>query len=471
MIGRKYEIKRLTNSLKSSNSELIAIYGRRRVGKTYLIRNLYKNHIRFEFTGLYGGSTEKQLDVLFDELCKVSKKFKETDRPTDWKSGFELLKKYINGLRSKEKKVIFIDEMPWLDTHKSDFRMYFSHFWNTYCEKRSDLVVVVCGSAASYMVQNVISNRGSLHARITYKLQIKPFTLAETVDYLVSKQIKWGYYDILHLYIAIGGIPHYLSKLEKGESVVQAIQRLCFDDGGDLKNEFEEIFESLFTHSNSHSAVVRALAKVNKGILRDDLIKKSGQYGGGAFTRALEELIASGFVTKYPSFDKKTKQMLFRLSDEYTRFYLKFIEPNKNQGVYFWKTMFQKQTYISWAGFNFETICLKHIDQIKSALKIEGIHSVQSSWSNKEAQIDLVIKRADRWINICEMKFYSSVYQIDKKEADNLRNKIHQFKQDTGTNYSVFLTFVTTFGINQNASYHELVDQDFTMDILFKEIN
>jgi AAA+ ATPase superfamily predicted ATPase len=469
MVGRKYEIKRLTNSLKSANSELIAVYGRRRVGKTYLIRNLYQNHIRFEFTGLYGGSTEKQLDVFFDELRKVSKKFKEEDRPLDWKSGFNLLKKFINGLRSKEKKVIFIDEMPWLDTHKSDFRMYFSHFWNTYCEKRKDLVVVVCGSAASYMVQNVISNRGSLHARITYKLQIKPFTLAETKAYLESKQIKWGHYDILHLCIAIGGIPHYLSKLQKGESVVQAIQRLCFDEGGDLKNEFEEIFESLFTHSNSHSSIVRALAKVNKGMLRDELIAKSEQYGGGAFTRALEELIASGFVSKYPSFEKKTKQTLFRLSDEYTRFYLKFIEPNKNQGAYFWKTMFQKQSYISWAGFNFETICLKHIDQIKKALKIEGIHSVHSSWSNKEAQIDLVIKRADRWINLCEVKFYDSTYQIDKKEADNLRNKIQQFRKETGTNYTVFLTYITTFGISQNAHYHELVEQDFTMEILFKD--
>lgn len=471
MVGRKYEINRLKSSLKSSNSELIAIYGRRRVGKTFLIRNIYQKQIKFEFTGLYGGSTEKQLGEFFDELNLVTKKFKEEDRPRDWKAAFELLKKFINGLRSKEKKVIFIDEMPWLDTHKSDFRMYFSHFWNTYCEKRKDLLVVVCGSAASYMVQNVISNRGSLHARITYKLEIKPFTLAETKAYLESNNIKWENYQILHLYIAIGGVPHYLSKIQKGESVVQAIQRMCFDLNGDLINEFDEIFESLFTHSVSHNAIVRALAKVNKGVSRDELIEKSGQYGGGAFTRALQELIASGFVSKYSGFGKKTKQTLFRLSDEYTRFYLKFIEPNKNQGTHFWKTMFQKQSYISWAGFNFESICLKHVDQIKKALKIGGIHAVHSSWSSTEAQVDLVIKRADRWINLCEIKFYTSSYQIDKKEAESLRNKIQNFRQETGTNHSISLTFITTFGMTQNAYYHELVENEFKMDILFEDVN
>ena len=392
----------------------------------------------------------------------------EEDQPSDWKEAFELLKNYITGLRGVGKKVIFIDEMPWLDTHKSDFRMYFGHFWNTFCEKRNDLVVVVCGSAASYMVQNVISNQGSLHARLTYKLQIKPFTLFETKAYLESKNIKWGYYHILHLYIAIGGVPHYLSKVQKGESVVQAIQRMCFDENGDLVNEFEEIFESLFTHSSSHIAIVRALGSLSKGVVRDELIKKSRQHGGGAFTRALDELTASGFVSKYSAFDKKTKKNLYRLSDEYSKFYLKYIEPNKNQGENFWKTLFKKKSYISWAGFNFETICLKHVLQIKKALKIEGIHSTNSSWSKEGAQVDLVIKRDDNWINLCEMKFYGSEYTIGKNELANLRNKVVQFKNDTGIGDAVVITMVTTFGVVQNTNFHEIVEDNFTMEILFE---
>jgi AAA+ ATPase superfamily predicted ATPase len=468
MIGRKYEIERLEESLKSENSELIAVYGRRRVGKTYLIRNIYEKYIKFEVTGLYGGNQEDQLGVFFDELKRVSTKIQADLKPKDWKDAFEQLKNYLSSLRSKKKKVIFIDEMPWLDTHKSDFRMYFGHFWNTYCEKRNDIIIVLCGSAASYMVQNVISNEGSLHARLTYKLNIRPFTLFETKEFLKSKNINWGHYHILHLYIAIGGIPHYLNKVRKGESVVQFIQRLCFDVNGDLVNEFKEIFESLFSHSSSHLSIVQALGKVNKGISRDELMKKSNHAGGGAFTRAIEELIASGFVAKYQAFDKKVQRTLFRLSDEYSNFYLKYIEPNKNQSENFWKTMFQQQSYTTWAGFNFETICLKHILQIKRALKIEGIHSVNSSWSSEGTQVDLVIKRADNWINLCEMKFYNAPYKINNENLKELKNKVVKFKEVTKTKDVVVITMITTYGVVEDENFHEIVENSFDMDILFE---
>lgn len=469
LVGREYEIGRLEESLKSNRSELIAVYGRRRVGKTFLIRSVYEKHIKLSITGLYGGDNEKQLATFFEALQNGSTRFQDLDRPNNWKEAFDLLKEYINGLRGKGKKVIFIDEMPWLDTHKSDFRMYFGHFWNTYCEKREDLVIVVCGSAASYMVQNVISNQGSLHARLTYKLRIMPFTLYETKAYLGSRNIHWGHYHILHLYIAIGGIPHYLSKVRKGESVVQTIQRLCFDANGDLYNEFDEIFESLFQHSTSHVSIVRALGALGKGITRDQLIQKSGHAGGGAFTRALNELIASGFIAQYSPFGKRKKQTLFRLSDEYSKFYLKYIEPNKYQGSNFWKTMFQQQSYISWAGFNFETICLKHVNQIKKALKIEGIHSVNSSWKTDGAQVDLVIQRSDNWVNLCEMKFHGSPVKIGKNEADNLRNKVAKFKEDTQTRDVVVITLITTFGVEENEFAQEIIENDFKMDILFEK--
>ncbi|MBN4073051.1 AAA family ATPase [Crocinitomix catalasitica] len=469
MIGREHEIRRLKESLETDVSELIAVYGRRRVGKTYLIRNTFARHIKFEVTGLYDGSKEKQLDAFFKELKQVSTKFSNSKKPTNWDEAFDLLKAYIKGIRGKKKKVIFIDELPWVDTHKSDFLMYFGHFWNTFCEKRKDLVVVICGSAASYMVQNIISNKGSMHARITYKLDLKPFSLYETKLFLEGKNINWGYYNILHLYIALGGIPHYLEKVKKGESVVQNIQRLCFDSNGDLVSEFNEIFESLFSHSKSHIAIVRALAKTQKGITRDELLKKSGISGGGPFSRALNELNASGFVSEYSAIGKAKKMTLYRLSDEYSNFYLKYIEHNKNQGKNFWKTMSQKQSYISWAGFNFETICLKHIEQIKKALKISGVHSTNSTWSTKEVQIDLVIARNDNWINLCEMKFYNKEFTIGAGELKNLRNKVNLFKSDTKTNDVVVITMITTYGVVENNNFHEIVEDSFKMEILFEK--
>jgi len=270
------------------------------------------------------------------------------------------------------------------------------------------------------------------------------------------------------LYIALGGIPHYLNKIKKGESVVQNIQRLCFDPNGDLVDEFNEVFESLFTQSNTHVEIIRCLGKTNKGITRDELIKNTGFSGGGHFSKAIEELIASGFVSRYPSVGRKKKRTLFRLSDEYSRFYLKYIEPNKNQGKHFWKTMSQQQSYISWAGFNFETICLKHVDQIKKALGIEGIHSVNSSWITQGAQIDLVISRNDNWINLCEIKFYDKEYTIGSNELKAFKNKINLFKTITKTKYTVVLTMLTTYGVTKNESFYEIVEDNLTMDVLFE---
>jgi hypothetical protein len=468
MIGRKYEISRLNESLQTDNSELIAVYGRRRIGKTYLIRQVYAAHTRFEVTGLYKGNKEDQLAVFLKELKRVSNKFTGLNKIDNWAEAFELLKSYLNGLRAKGKKVIFIDEFPWFDSHKSGFLMHFGHFWNTYCEKRTDLIVVICGSAASYMIQNIVKNRGSLHARLTYKLRLQPFTLAETKQFLRSKNINWSHYNILHLYIALGGIPHYLNKIKKGESVVQNIPRLCFDDGGDLVNEFDEIFESLFTYSNTHVEIIRCLGKTNKGITRDALIQQTGFSGGGHFSKAIDELIASGFVSNYPSVGRRKKMTLFRLSDEYSRFYLKYIAPNKNQGKHFWKTMSAQQSYISWAGFNFETICLKHVDQIKKALGIEGIHSVNSSWFAQGAQVDLVISRNDKWINLCEMKFYDEEFTIDASELSSLKNKLSTFKSSTKTKHTVALSMITTYGVLKNENFYEMVEDNLTMDILFE---
>jgi AAA+ ATPase superfamily predicted ATPase len=470
MVGRILEINRLQESFKSDFSELIAVYGRRRIGKTYLIRNVFAKYIKFEITGLYKGSPEQQIGVFFRELQQRTDRFSKDSIPSNWEQAFELLKKYLNGLKGKNKKVIFIDEFPWFDTHKSDFIKYFGHFWNSYCEKRKDILLIVCGSAASYMIKNIVTNRGSLYARLSYSIRLLPFSLYETKLYLQSKQIRWSHYQILQLYTCIGGIPHYLSKIKKEESVVQNIQRLCFDQNADLSTEFKIVFESLFDHSETHHSIVRKLGASRAGMTRDELIQKTGFTGGGFFSKVLEELIASGFVSEYPAYRNKSKMTLFRLSDEYSRFYLKYIEGNNNQGKNFWKTMSQQQSYLSWAGYNFETVCLKHIDNIKKALGIEGIHSLCSSWTGNGAQIDLLIDRKDNWINICEMKFYNSEYVIDKSEYQKLRDKIQRFTEQTASKATIALTLITTFGVKNNEYAQDIVNDYLKADLLFEPL-
>jgi uncharacterized protein len=471
LIGREKEIEALNEMLHSNSSELIAVYGRRRVGKTFLIRECYKKNTVFEITGYYRGSMRDQLRNFHSQLTRNSTKINKHPIPKDWFAAFELLESYLNGHRKPDKKVVFIDEFPWLATTRSKFLTAFEHFWNTYCTKRNDLVVVICGSAASFMVNRVIRNKGGLHNRITCKIPLKPFNLYETEKFLRSKKIGLSHYDIIQLYMTIGGIPFYLNNIKRGESVAQNIDRLCFQNEGDLVNEFRDVFTSLFSNSKAHDKMIRVLAKTRKGITRKELLKKCNLGSGGAYSNTLDELIESGFVHQYTPFGKKSRDSLYRLSDEYSLFYLKFMETNLGQGTGTWARLSQKQTYKSWTGFTFESICLKHTQQIKKELGVEKIYSIHSNWYNDKAQIDLLIDRDDRIINLCEMKFYNAPFTINKKEYNDIRNKLIQFKDATKTRKNVFVVMITTFGIAENSYSLELVTNSLTIECLFQKID
>ncbi|NEN25527.1 AAA family ATPase [Cryomorpha ignava] len=423
LIGRKPEIKILDEALKNDHSELIAVYGRRRIGKTFLIRKHFSKEIVVELTGLYNGDMHDQLGNFHRELVKRNSKITSTV-PSNWLDAFLLLEKQLERLKSRKKKVVFIDEFPWFATARSKFLMAFENFWNTYCTKRDDLIVVICGSAASYMVRKIIKNKGGLHNRVTRRIRLMPFSLHETDLFLKNRGIKYSQYDIIQLYMSMGGVPHYLDKVQKGLSVAQNIDALCFDKDGVLNDEFNQLFVSPFEDSQKHLTIIRTLAKCNKGVTRNELIIKSGIPSGGDFSLKLEELIESGFVSEYPYYQNKKQLSLYRLSDEYSKFYLKFIEGNKNSEPGIWQRLHKSKSYNSWSGFTFESICLKHIHQIKKTLRIDAIYSTNSSWFNENAQIDLLINRDDNIINLCEIKFHNARFTIDKSYYLSLKNKL-----------------------------------------------
>lgn len=458
LVGRKHETALLREAHKSNKSELIAIYGRRRVGKTYLVREYLARDIVFEVTGLHKGNMADQIENFTGEISKRSRK-KKLPLPSGWLETFSLLENYLNSLRSSRKKVVFIDEFPWLATARSKFLMAFENFWNHYCTRRKDLVVIICGSAASYMIQQIIRNKGGLHNRVTQKIGLLPFTLHETQLFLKSRNINYTPYDILQVYMIMGGVPHYLEKLRKGKSVAQNVDRLCFEKDGILKNEFNELYSSLFEDSGKHLAIIEALASSGKGITRQELIKKSGIPTGGDFSLKLDELKESGFISEYAYYGNKKQLSLYRLSDEYSRFYLKFIKNNTTGEAGTWQRLHKTQSYASWSGFSFETVCLKHIYQLKRALRIDAIFSTNSSWFNKNAQIDLLIDRDDNVMNVCEMKFYNAPFAIDKKYYQNLKNKVAELQQETRTRKNIFLVMVTTYGLKENEYSNELVQQ------------
>ena len=472
IIGREEEIKILARLLDSKEPELLAIYGRRRVGKTFLIRSYYKQHLVFSCTGQYNGKTPRQLVKFAEQLNAYFPGERIIPTPANWQQAFVALRERLDTLKNSKKKVIFFDELPWLDSRKSGFLSEFSYFWNTYISQRNDILVVICGSAASWIIDKVVNSKGGLHNRITQRIRLLPFTLHETQAYLQQKNIHLDQYQLLRLYMVMGGVPAYLTAIQRGLSAEQNIENCCFTKDGVLTNEFVNLYTALFNHPDNHIEVIRALSRKNKGLTRSEILQTGKLLTGGTITKVLNELEESGFIEKTYPFGKKEKDSLYRLIDEYSLFYLKFIERDGRQDT--WSGIQKTPAYTAWSGYAFENICFKHIRQIKNALQIGGVQTTISSWvqvgkgENPGAQIDLVIDRADNCINLCEMKFSIDQFSIEKKYAESLQNKVSIFRLATSKKKTLLLTFITTYGITENAYKTQLVDSEVRMDALFK---
>jgi AAA+ ATPase superfamily predicted ATPase len=474
LIGRAQEEAILQKALQSERAEMVSVIGRRRIGKTFLIKTIYKEHLVFELTGTQNAPLSEQLLNFTYALQLSSGNLLIGKPPSNWMEAFYILINYLKQLPKDKKPVVFLDELPWLATHKSGFLRGLSFFWNTWAVNQS-IVVVICGSAASWMIQKVVNHTGGLHNRITKRIQLKPFTLTETEQYLrVNKKVKLNRYHILQIYMAMGGIPHYLKEVEAGKSATQNIEDICFSETGLLRDEFSNLYTALFDHSDNHIAIIRALAQKRQGMNRTELIKTAKLPNGGSVTKALNELQQSGFIDFFYPYGKKKNNKLFRLMDEYSIFYLQFIEKHTKELNNLWKQLSQTQTYKVWCGFAFENICLKHISQIKKALSIGGLYSISSSFykkgtaTEKGTQIDLLLDRNDQVINLFEIKFYNKVFTVSKGYAEILKTKIDIFEETTQTKKQLFLTMITTFGITENEHSVGLIDQVLTIDDLFE---
>jgi uncharacterized protein len=469
MIGRVSERNILSKLTDADKSDFLAVYGRRRVGKTYLIKQHFENELFFSLTGQSSASLTQQLanfERSFSEFFPQT----EFSSPNNWTEAFQLLKQAINRSR-KKKKVIFIDELPWLDTPKSNFLSSLEYFWNTFASNRIDILLIVCGSAASWIINKIINNKGGLHNRITQKIRVEPFTLAECQALLEYNKIQFNPYQIAQLYMVFGGIPFYWQAIEKGKSVHQIINDLCFKNTGILQSEFKNLYTSLFLNAENHERIVRILAQKNKGLTRNELLKESKLANAGSFTRILEELIESGFIRKYHPFGKLNRESLYQLIDNYSLFYLNFIENTKLSNKDPWLVKMNSQSYHSWSGYAFEQLVFLHIPQLLSALGIAGIGVEVSSWKSKKsengAQIDLVLDRADGVVNLIEVKFGQTEYEITKSYEQNIRNKVSVFKNENKLNKAVFVGFVTVYGLKENMYFYS-VQHNIKLNDLFQ---
>lgn len=473
IIGREEEKLLLERISSNSKAELVAVYGRRRIGKTYLIRSCLQKKIAFEYSGIHNVETNVQLDNYCAALAKQLNNSIALPTTSDWFAAFELTVTLLQKKIRRKKMVFFLDEFPWMQTPKSNFLAAFEQFWNTWASRQNNLAVILCGSAASWMIQNVVRNKGGLHNRITQKIALQPFSLYETETFLKSRNIQLNRYQVTQLYMAFGGVPHYLEQAAPGLSAAQIIDKACFTKNGFLYNEFTDLYKALFDSADRHFKVIKALAAKPMGLNRNEIIKVCNLQSGGSTTALLEELSASGFITAYIPVGKKSKDSIYKLTDEYSLFYLKFMESNRNGGKGTWTRLSDTPTWKSWSGFAFESICMKHIPAVKASLGINGIYSETAIWksrgnsSNDAAQIDLVIDRRDNCINLCEIKFYENKFVLDKRYAAALQQKKNIFKQETKTRKHLFITLITTTGIQPNEHSLGLIDQQLTLDHLF----
>lgn len=471
MVGRTEEIEIINKLLTSGQPEMLAVIGRRRVGKTFLVRETLKSKIDFELIGLKDGTVELQLQNFQLQLARTFENVVFQHPVKNWLEAFENLIQCLQTLPKSKKTVLFFDEFPWLDGQKSGFKTAFTHFWNSYASQKN-VLVIICGSAATYMIDKVLNDKGGLHNRVTKYINLQPFTLKETEMFLKQKDIHLNSYQIVQLYMVFGGIPHYLNQVEKGLSAAQNIDKHCFQANGFLRHEFQNLYQALFNKAERHEELVELLSKKTSGLTRQELADQSSMSNGGGFTKVLNELEQSGFIQSLHPFGKKSKDKIYRLTDYFSLFYFKFMVPAKNPEAGYFMTLQATQSFKSWCGYAFENICLQHVSQIKKALGIHGIYSenysfYQSKTDEKEgAQIDLVIDRKDGVINLCEMKFYEGPYPFSVKDAEKIMKQKIAFKAGTKSRKQLFSTWISTYGITENQHSLGVVDHNFKLDIL-----
>lgn len=472
LIGRKQEQYELNRLLELEESQFCVVYGRRRVGKTFLIRETYADKIVFQHTGLANAPRMQQLSEFAASLKNHG--FIVDKTPETWFEAFHLLEDYISTLPSKKKKIIFLDELSWMDTPKSSFISALEHFWNGWATARreKDIILIVCGSATSWLINNIVKNHGGLHNRLTMLLYIKPFSLHDCEQYAQNMGITLSRKELAEAYMIMGGIPYYWSFLRRGESLSQNIDRIFFGENAPLANEFSSLYASLFKNAENHISIITALATKKVGMTRNELIMQTKKSDNATLNKTLTDLEQCNFIRVYYPFGKDKKNALYQLMDNYTLFYFQYIKTRKAHDNHFWTNKLGTSLHNTWRGLAFERLCLWHLPQIKQALGINGVIASACSWYTKGteeydgAQIDLIIDRNDMIVNLCEIKFSDAEYAINKKEDAKLRNRLQAFKLSTHTKKAVHYTMITPYGIRRN-EYSGDIQSQVTIEDLF----
>lgn len=476
MIGRIEEIKALNALYDSKESQLIAIYGRRRVGKTYLIDDVFRNRFTFRHAGLSPAETEKkgamqrQLTHFYRSLLMHGMPGQHI--PADWFEAFFMLEQWLRQIDDGSRQLVFLDEMPWLDTPRSNFISAFEGFWNAWACHRKNLMVIICGSATSWIQDKLIHNHGGLYNRLTYHMHLAPFTLQESESYLIGIGASFSRYDIVQSQMVLGGIPYYLGYMKPSLSFAQNVDRIFFGKNPILRDEYHQLFSSIFANPEHMEAIIELLYQRNAGFTQKEIATRLGINDGGRLSNNLKALVASDFVEQYIPFQATPKVTHYRLTDPFCLFYLHFVHGRDTSADDYWQSLSQTQAVISWRGFAFENVCFHHIQQIKEALRIGAVSTKQSAWSKKDddetgTQIDLLLDRRDNVLSMCEIKFYGDMFTVSKDYYMTLLHRQNVLLQSVSKKTSIHSVLITTFGLVRN-KYSDAFQNVITLDDLFQ---
>ena len=480
IIGREKEIRELNRLYNSAIPQFVAVYGRRRVGKTFLVDQTLKDRITFRHAGLSPVDYQQKKNFMKEQLKSfyfslIRHGMKKSHCPTSWLEAFFMLEMHLQATDDGSRQVVFLDELPWMDTPRSGFVTALESFWNGWGCHRDNFMLVVCGSATSWIMDNLVNNHGGLYGRLTCEMKLLPFTLRECEQFFKRNRVKLSRYDIVQSYMALGGIPYYLGYFERGKSLAQNIDNLFFADSAKLSDEFERLFASVFSQPEDMKKIVKLLCIRHAGYTMSEIVAKTGISLGGNFSNSLKALMASDFVMRYVPFGHSKRDVHYKLIDPFCIFYLRYVHDNASYIGSFWQQNQTSQSIVSWRGFAFEEVCLLHINQIKQAIGIQGVSSRQSSWAvagNDEqdgTQIDLVIERADHIVNLCEMKFYGENFSVDKAYFQKMNYREKMLTERISRKDVVHSILVTTYGLTYN-EYSGIFQKVVTLDDLFKEI-
>lgn len=475
MIGRKQEVDELRRLYERNRAELVAVYGRRRVGKTFLVDEAFSGKFTFRHAGLspvdaeVNGLLRAQLDHFYNSLILFG--MDECKKPDSWLDAFLLLEKYLQKIDDGTRQLVFLDELPWLDTARSGFITAFEGFWNNWGCHRKNLMVIVCGSANSWMLDKLINNHGGLYNRVTYEIKLSPFTLKECEELYNDNGVKFSRYDIAQSYMIFGGIPYYMGYMDGRLSLAQNVDKLFFAKGSKLQNEYDRLFDSVFVNPEAVKSIVEFLAARNAGYTRKEIIEKQGASNGGRLSRNLNALIASDFVIKYVPFGLSKKEEHYKLIDPFCLFYLRFVKDWNQENDKYWQQNVVSQPVSIWRGFAFENVCFNHIEQIKRALGISGVITSVSAWSKRDddkegTQIDLLISRKDNVINMCEIKYYGGEFTVNKDYYRKLLRRQEMLMEEVSPKVSIRSTLITTYGLEHN-EYSGIFTNVVLLDDLF----